>query len=595
MSVNRKKRVQLVNRTNHFNPDTTATIVEFGSSCTSLSCSQKQEGYENRLYWEFRYCQEHSGRTYFYTLTYNDAHIPKYEGENCFDYEDLRSLMNGAFKKYILRNYGYNFKYFVGAELGDGKGSRGMANNPHYHVLFFLRPDNQYCETKELTPERFRHLVRHYWQGFDEDTDGFHDYRDAKLGIAREGENCGVVTDFRACLYCAKYVTKDVHLKNREKVIARDLRFKLYDKIRYSSSTYEDFWREVINPKYNCPTKPHLDDISHNDWLFTPYQVYENACPKSFAKYLGVFGDMEPTIHIMCMDAIEELNLQPRFHQFVEQKVEEQVHLKITEYRNRYCNKCRISQGVGDYALEFIDNELEPRIQVPDKKGWKRRPIGMYYYRKLFTEIVQDEYGNKVRILNEKGQDYNVHKVCKRIVKLANMTSSNIKSLTPELYDKMIKSDVNTDVNFSYTYERFINDLNNKDEKIYEDYAIYKMVYEHRFCSLKSAGNSDEFVFPAIDYVADYRRFIRPAVLDVHYSPNGVSAFLNDIPEGYTSYSQHPYFLCNLRVFCVFDLLADYLFCESDDVAQRKAEELAAIKRFHDKLKLNDFYSNFLK
>lgn len=598
MPVNQRKNIQLRNRTNYFNPDTSRSVVEFSSPYTYLNRKQKIEGYENRLYWEYRYCDEHSGMTYFYTLTYNDAHIPQYDGENCFDYEDLRSLMNGAFKKYILRNYGYNFKYFIGAELGDGKGSRGMANNPHYHVLFFLRPDDRYHPTVELTPERFRHLVRRYWQGFDEDEDKrngvFHDYRDAKLGIAREGENCGVVTDFRACMYCAKYVTKDVHLKKKEKIIERDLRCKLYEQVKFSHDTYEAFWKEEINPRYNAPTKPHLDDINHDDWLFTPYELWKNICPNSYANWLTNFGDIEPELHLMVMDAIAELNLVCRFQRFIDLTVSDKIHEKITEYRNRYCNKCRISQGVGDYALEFIDDLLNPRVKVPAKKGWKTRPIGMYYYRKLYTEVVKDEYGNNIRILNDKGIDYKVSKMPAQVEKLSQQTLAQVASLTRELYNRMLNSDVNTDVNFSYTYDRFIDDMNNKDKKIYDDYAKFKLIYEHRYCSLNSSADTDDFSFPPIDYLNDYRRFLRPAILDVTYSKCRTDIYIDDTPEGYTPYYTHPYFLQNLRVFSVFNLLADYLFCEGDAVAQQDAQQIADTKRFHDKQKINEFYANFL-
>lgn len=140
MKVNEKKSIRLKNNTKHFNPHICRTHNRFASPVSYQSRSIKIEGYETRLYWQYRYCDEHSGQTFFYTLTYNDNAIPTYMGQNCFDYEDLRDLLTGGFRKYLLRHYGTTFKYFIGAELGDGKGERGMHNNPHYHVLFFLEP-----------------------------------------------------------------------------------------------------------------------------------------------------------------------------------------------------------------------------------------------------------------------------------------------------------------------------------------------------------------------------------------------------------------------------------------------------------------------
>lgn len=142
MKVNPRKPLRLKNNSKYWNPETCKTHVQFSSPESYQSFKIKQEGYETRLYWQFKYCEDHKGQTFYYTLTYNDAHVPKYLGFNCFDYEDLRYLFTGGFRKILLRKFGTKFKYFVGAELGDGKGDRGLHNNPHYHVLFFLEPAN---------------------------------------------------------------------------------------------------------------------------------------------------------------------------------------------------------------------------------------------------------------------------------------------------------------------------------------------------------------------------------------------------------------------------------------------------------------------
>lgn len=174
MNVNPKKVLTLKNRTCYFNPDTSRIRIRVSSPYSYQYKEFKIESYESRLYWQFKYCEDHLGQTFFYTLTYNDNAIPRPYGFNCFDYEDLRDLLTGGFRKQLLRKYGTTFKYFVGAELGDGKGSRGMHNNPHYHVLFFLIDAcDQRFPYKVISPKDFRHLVKLYWQGFDEDVDGF--------------------------------------------------------------------------------------------------------------------------------------------------------------------------------------------------------------------------------------------------------------------------------------------------------------------------------------------------------------------------------------------------------------------------------------
>lgn len=75
----------------------------------------------------------------------------------------MRDLLTGGFRKQLLRKFGTTFKYFIGAELGDGKGERGMHNNPHYHALFFLEDaHNPKYPYIKILPEQFRHLVRMY-------------------------------------------------------------------------------------------------------------------------------------------------------------------------------------------------------------------------------------------------------------------------------------------------------------------------------------------------------------------------------------------------------------------------------------------------
>lgn len=576
--VNPRKAKCIPNRTNYFCPDTTRTHVRFSSQESYRARQQKIEGYENRIYWEYRWCNDNSGTTYFYTLTYNENAMPKYLGENCFDYEDLRYLLNGGFKKKLLRNYGTNFKYFVGAELGDGKGSRGMANNPHYHVLFFTYPDETYTKFSPISPKDFRNLVKTYWQGFDETRDGYHDYRDAKFGIAKEGDNEGVVTDFRACMYCAKYVCKDVSLRKREKRIREYVR-EQYINLGDDDATKEAFWNDVLQPRLN----PKNADGE-----------YEMTNSEVFAEYAylsSIWTDATTPAEMVTEMCLECADVKQWYIEYVNSLVKEQERLTINEYRNRYCNKCRVSQGLGDYALQFIDDVLNPRIKVPSKKGYKGRPIGMYYYRKLFCNVVKDDNNQNVYVLNQKGIEYKLAHLPEQLEKLSSLTECNVKVLTRELYDKMVKSNVNTDVNFSY--DTYMEMLNNNKEKIFDKYAEFKLIYEDRF--FKCIDNNEDYCFPTLNPLSDYERFITPVVGEVPYSSVRCRNFVEAPDYGYLSYLAHPYFIHCGCVFRVFDLLDDYLFCENDAISQRTAEEIARIARFHKKEKLNEFYANFSK
>lgn len=593
MVVNSKKSITLKNRTTHFNPDTTKTKVSFSSPNTYQNRQIKIEGYETRLYWQFRYCDEHDGQTFFYTLTYNDAHLPHYYKFSCFDYEDLRDLLTGGFYQNLLRNYGTKFKYFVSAELGDGKGERGMHNNPHYHVLFFLENANdRRYPYKKITSLEFRHLVRRYWQGFDEDTDGYHDYKEAKYGIAREGEeNLGKVVDFRAVEYCAKYVCKDVKLKQNEQKLSNVVRFLTKRYYKFSEASYKKFLYEYIYPHYNIPM-----DSKHTKWLYDDEQLCNLINPSILTiKGTNIKCDFN---YYFVRDLINTEKLWNEYYDMVSEYVDEKVKDAIRIWRNRYCNKCRISNGVGDYALEFIKDKLNPVIQVPSETGFKNRPVSMYYYRKLFMDYNKDSNGSVIYTLNTDGMLYKMNKLPKQIEKLVEVTKNNVYNVikNPILYDKMRESDINIE-NF-LSYEEFLKKYNyllneNKIEEIYKKYAEYKLVYEHRFFRFNIDRDSNTFNFPDIDVYGDYSRFLVPSFYSVSRNPLMLDTFLESTPENYMPYSQHPYFLQYLRFFSMFDMCSDYFFIQEDNRRQKEAEEIAAVKRFHNIAKIKQFYKSF--
>lgn len=597
MRVNKKKSITLRNRTNYFDPSKDKVKVRFSSPDSYQSRQIKIEGYETRLYWQYRYCDEHNGQTFFYTLTYNDAAMPKHYGMNCFDYEDLRQLLTGGFRKQLLRKYGTTFKYFIGAELGDGKGSRGMHNNPHYHILFFLEDaKNERFPYKVIDPRDFRHLVRLYWQGFDEDTDGFRDYNEARFGIAREGENLGKVVDFRACMYCAKYVCKDVKLKENESKVEKRLKFQIKKDVEKTDDVYEAFFRQEIYALFNTPL-----NAKKTKWSFTDEQLIELLDPDAFSlcEDLDIpkkvdSGEFRPFI----WDIIRKQGLHQKFSEFLDRYIEPKVKEGMNEWRNRYCNKCRISQGVGDYAMEHIQDKMNPFIQVPSKNGFKNRPISMYYYRKMYCDVVKDPEGQNLYVLNQDGIDYKVAHLPAQKKKMTAKSSSYLQMLldNEDLYYKMRDSDINTEV--FWTHKQFSTRLNyllNVDtiKTIINRYAEYKLVYEDRFFTYNPNGSDRTTDFPPINLDTDYRRFLVPSFYSVPRNDIRLACFLEDIPENYLPYSMHPYFAKYISIFAVLDMCSDYFFVQGDDKKQKDAEDIAATKRFHNEQRLKDFYSAF--
>lgn len=582
--VHFKKRLSVKNKTHYFDPSSTRVKNEVVSPKTYFARASKIEGYENRLYWEYKYCQDHYGQVFYYTLTYNDRSIPQYMGKNCFDYNDLRELLNGAFVKRLKRDYGTRLKYFVGAELGDGKGSRGLHNNPHYHVLFFLTPlqdkDGNFLldSYSKISPREFRHLVYMYWQGFDQTDGKYYDYRLAKKGIAKEGDNLGLVNSFRACVYCAKYVCKDISLVKHEDEIRKQLRLKYIKNVFREAASYEGFWFDYIVPKYNIPISVSTDSIKLYKW--TDRELYYRIKPAEWS------FKVDDLVVDYSFSLVQALNLQSKFYQYCEEILEDKISDAIAEYRNRYCNKCRISHGVGDYALDFIDDKLNPSIQIPSKEGFKNRPIGLYYYRKLFTDVKKDKMGNPSYVLNQAGINYKANKIFDSIIKLSHDTFHLVTKLNEDIFNDMRSSSINTNC-FLY-WNDIKNVLQNESSKEFlrracRSYAEFKLVYQNRFFKIQPVG------YPVIDIINDYKRFISPVHECVDYRVEPVSTFLEKSAEGYLAYDSHPYFHEDCWLYPLFDLVSDYTFIQEDDKKQETAEQIAATRRFHSKFKVDKF------
>lgn len=179
------------------------------------------EGYETRLYYEWEYTKKLGGFAQYVTLTYNNKNVPKYFGFNCLDNGDIRSLFHDVrFFRELEKRHGYSFKYFVGAELGEGGtthnhvSKRGYGNNPHYHLILFFIPVPGF-DNPHLSPHIVCNKIRRYWQGthlVNGVEKPIYRYEDFNKGIVNFGKvhPHGVIQNFKAISYASKYVVKDV-------------------------------------------------------------------------------------------------------------------------------------------------------------------------------------------------------------------------------------------------------------------------------------------------------------------------------------------------------------------------------------------------
>ena len=172
------------------------------------SClSAKKAQWSFRLRVELDFCRQQHWHIGFFTLTYNDEHLPRLP--ECVYKSASPSLGHACFSRYHVRNFidnirkdvHRNFKvkslrYMICSEFGSSE----HTCRPHYHGLI--------CFPPEIDPLYMFGLIKRFWRY------GFVFPKDFRGGVDRIGyaHNPFLVdgdTEFAAS-YAAKYCCKDI-------------------------------------------------------------------------------------------------------------------------------------------------------------------------------------------------------------------------------------------------------------------------------------------------------------------------------------------------------------------------------------------------
>ena len=157
---------------------------------------------------------------YYYTLTFNNEHLPKIEipdlqddsivtTYDCFDKKLVQKFLK-RLRRYLWKFYQCRFRYFITSEFGE------KFHRPHHHCLFYLN--------KNVNPYDFRKIITLLWSepakvkyekfpplSFFKNSDDVLNYVGSRsYGFNKQGDNEGLVTDYRPLQYVAKYVSKDL-------------------------------------------------------------------------------------------------------------------------------------------------------------------------------------------------------------------------------------------------------------------------------------------------------------------------------------------------------------------------------------------------
>lgn len=145
-----------------------------------------------RAYYEYLHTIKQRGKVFYYTLTFNNYWLPRFQGIKCFDW-DLVDKFVKRFRQSLSYHFGCEMKLLLTSEYGD------LFKRPHHHVLFFLTGD------KLPSAMSFRSLLQDAWSHFDSSSNSRYPY-----GFIKEGKFGAEVVSHEAVLYVCKYVCKDL-------------------------------------------------------------------------------------------------------------------------------------------------------------------------------------------------------------------------------------------------------------------------------------------------------------------------------------------------------------------------------------------------
>lgn len=172
--------ITIKNRTLHFTKENSPLYIKVPCGHCYECEQQKQQEWFVRNY--FHWLEQSANSSFFYTLTYNNENIPKFNSCGrtilCFSKRNVQLFLKRLRKR--LSKLGITLSYMISSEYGE------LYKRPHHHALFYL--------SERMNPYAFYKLVEETWQ----------------YGFVKYGDNVGQLMDVRGIRYVTKYITKDI-------------------------------------------------------------------------------------------------------------------------------------------------------------------------------------------------------------------------------------------------------------------------------------------------------------------------------------------------------------------------------------------------
>lgn len=459
-----------------------------------------------RLLFEYKYINENHGLCYFVTFTYNDSSVFHLDGMNVLYNYHIREFFNKSIFLRRMSQHGYRFRYACFSELGDGKGKRGFDNNPHYHCLVFLVPDNC-CDLFYHNDSNFLNLCNKCWNS---NFGTVSSYRDLSRGIVSYSKSGAVVNSPKCFQYCSSYCVK----KLSDFSYSKSLKQYLYKSTFYTLMSFFSYVPQK-SQRYIYPSVYTSDFIvkflrRFNSSYGFNFPNISSALLASFEECSVLPLDVQ---HIVDYCAASEFVHSPLVRSLMNTK----LFLSFFRYLcSLHCPSYSLSHSLGEYGLNFITSDYRLDVSSFEVLKLKSVRIPSYFYRKFFYDTFCIDV--------KKGKTY------------VSVSNANYKSYLLSFYSSE-RFVAYCDTVYSNRFS-FINYLSEHDEflvSVFKSIPIHVFVkyFPLRYRSYHRSCPPDLFGFgfqlPFLDIVHSQETFM---------IPRGLSSF----PD-FISYSQHSLFV----------------------------------------------------
>lgn len=427
-----------------FNPETSKS--QFVVPCKDEYCAKQYLSVSVRLNFEYKNCIDNNGIVYFVTFTYNDNGCFHFGRFNYFDNNHIRKFFNKSIFPSRLQSNGYSFRFALFGETGDGKGVRGIDNNPHYHVLIFLYPSGNcngfyHCETN------FLKLCKQSWNQDLSDL-SVKKYRELNVGNVSFSDKGARVLDSSCFNYCASYCIKTLSVSPYNERVKSSMAYVSYSNLLRvlrcfpDGSLLNDFLIEddKVLGVYKDFVVKYFKRLPQLCTFNRKYDDYLLILKDSVLECLSIELGFTDLSFIDLFTSDNDFFISPFYHKVLETSLFQSFYHYLV---NRFKCVYRLSPNLGSLGFDYINSRYMLDVSMFTCFSSPRINLPSYYFRKLFFTPQKHGTGY-VYLSNDKYNDfckirYSKLKFHSSLMTFKSNKNQFISSLTDQLKESISK------------------------------------------------------------------------------------------------------------------------------------------------------------